>query len=318
MFETIPVDARHKLAARILSVIGSEEVLVTAIPDVTLFRRPAPVPPQAVVYEPSLAIIAQGRKKTLVGNETYIHDEAHFLLTAIDLPSIAEVIDASKDAPYLSILLKLDLQVVRELMAEIDMLDVDPAPQGTGLAIGPATEPLFGDVIRLLELLDTPKDIPILGRIILREIYYRVLTSSAGARLRQIVHVGTQSHRIAKAVDWIRKNYLQPLRIEELAASANMGVSTLHHHFRLLTAMSPLQYQKQLRLHEARRIMLSEGVDAKMAGFSVGYGSITQFSREYRRQFGAPPMADINALRNGDTVGKRSEKQMGDDLFVDR
>jgi AraC-like DNA-binding protein len=293
-------NARLRLAARISELTVDTEVLPTAIPDVTVYRRSSPVAPQAVIYEPSLAIIAQGGKRTIVGNETYTHDEAHFLLTAIDLPTIAEVINATEDAPYLSILLKLDLQVVRELITEIDMLDVDPTLPSTGMAIGPSTSDLFEDAARLLDLLNTPKDIPIMSLIVIRGMFYRVLTSPAGARLRQIVNAGTQSNRIARAVNWLRENYLQPLRVEELAAMANMGVSTLHHHFRLLTAMSPLQYQKQLRLHEARRLMLNNGINAKSAAARVGYESTTQFNREYRRQFGSPPMADIRVLRNGD------------------
>ncbi|PLZ00403.1 AraC family transcriptional regulator [Burkholderia sp. WAC0059] len=300
MPDSLGHNSRLRLAARILELTADTEVLPTAIPNVTVFRRPGPVAPQAVIYEPSLAIIAQGGKRTIVGNETYIHDDTHFLLTAIDLPTIVEVINATEEMPYLSILLKLDLRVVRELITEIDMLDVDPTSQSTGTAIGPSTETLFEDAVRLLDLLDESKDIPIMSRIIMRGMFYRVLTSPAGARLRQIVHAGTQSNRIAKVVNWLRENYLQPLRIEDLAAMANMGVSTLHHHFRLLTAMSPLQYQKQLRLHEARRLMLNDGLDTKSAAVRVGYESTTQFNREYRRQFGAPPMTDIRALRNGD------------------
>lgn len=300
MTELLAQNARLRLAARISELTVDSEVLSTAIPDLIVCRRTSPAAPQAVVYEPSLAIIAQGGKRTMVGNETYIHDEAHFLLTAIDLPTIAEVINASEEAPYLSVVLKLDLQIVRELITEIDMLDVDPALPSTGMAIGPATPALFEDAARLLDLLNSPKDIPIMSRIVIRGMLYRVLTSPVGARLRQIVNAGTQSNRIALAVSWLRENYLQPLRVEELAARANMGVSTLHHHFRLLTAMSPLQYQKQLRLHEARRLMLNNGVNAKSAALRVGYESTTQFNREYRRQFGSPPMTDIRALRNGD------------------
>lgn len=257
------------------------------------------MPPQAVVYAPSVAIIAQGKKRTIVGNETYIHDESHFLLTSMDLPTIAEVIEARNEAPYLSMVLHFDLQMVHELVTEIDTLEREFTPRDSGLAIGPVTSAIFEDASRLLDLLRNPRDIPILGKMIARSLVYRILTSPAGARLRQIVNVGTQSHRIAKAVAWLRENYLQPLWIEDLAAVANVGVSTLHHHFRALTAMSPVQYQKQLRLHEARRLMLSEGLDAKSAGLRVGYESTAQFNREYRRQFGAPPFSDVRTIKAG-------------------
>ncbi|WNJ81800.1 AraC family transcriptional regulator [Cedecea neteri] len=292
-------NVRLQLATYIKELTSETEVLETAIPGITLFRRSSPVAPQAVVYEPSLAIIAQGKKQTLVGNEVYIHDETRFLLTSIDLPTIAEVVDASEDKPYLSILIKLDLQIVRELITEIDLLDIDPAATFSGLATGPSTDDLFEDSIRLLTLLSTPKDIPIMRNIILRGMFYRVLTSPAGSRLREIVSAGSNSNRIASAVNWLRENYLLPLRIEELAGIANMGISTLHHHFRLLTSMSPLQYQKQLRLHEARRLMLNDGLNTSTASLRVGYESTTQFNREYRRQFGAPPMTDIRSLRSG-------------------
>ncbi|WP_213714169.1 AraC family transcriptional regulator [Cedecea lapagei] len=292
-------NVRLQLATYIKELTSETEVLETAISGITLFRRSSPVAPQAVVYEPSLAIIAQGKKQTLVGNEVYIHDETRFLLTSIDLPTIAEVVDASEDKPYLSILIKLDLQIVRELITEIDLLDIDPAVTFSGLATGPSTDDLFEDSIRLLTLLSTPKDIPIMRNIILRGMFYRVLTSPAGSRLREIVSAGSNSNRIASAVNWLRENYLLPLRIEELAGIANMGVSTLHHHFRLLTSMSPLQYQKQLRLHEARRLMLNDGLNTSAASLRVGYESTTQFNREYRRQFGTPPMTDIRSLRSG-------------------
>jgi len=299
--DSLATSSRHNLIEKITSLTSSAEDVVTAIPGVTLFRRPMPLPPIAVVYEPSLAIIAQGGKRTIVGNETYIHDKDHFLLTSIDLPTIAEVIEASEAAPYLSMLIRLDLDMVRDLMTEVDLVDADLAPSGTGLAIGPTTEPIFADALRLLELHEAPKDIPVLGKIILRGLVYRVLISPAGARLRQIVDTTTQSHRVAKAVGWLRENYLQPLKIDDLAAVANVGASTLHRHFRALTAMSPLQYQKQLRLHEARRLMMSDCIDAQAAALRVGYESTTQFNREYRRQFGSPPVTDIKSLKSGDS-----------------
>ncbi len=242
-------------------------------------------------------MILQGSKRVVLGDATYLYDESRFLLTAVNLPTITQVLMATPKEPYISILLKLDLVAAKQMIADVDLTERDAAAGGTGMATGPATVALFSALTRLIELLDTPRDIPILGDLIQREFLYRVLTSPAGARLRQIVRLGTQGDRIARAIDWLRDNYARPLRIEELADVSGMGVSTLHHHFRLLTAMSPLQFQKHLRLHEARRLMLSEELDAGNASLRVGYESPTQFNREYRRLFGTPPMRDVKVLR---------------------
>lgn len=289
---------RAELAQKIaLFVDGEGERAVVQLPGLNFVRRTTLTQPTAYLYEPSLAMIVQGRKRVVLGEATYIYDESRFLVTSVNLPTITQVLEASPEVPYLSLLMRLDLNVARQLMADIDLHDSDSSPTGTGMATGPATVELFDAFMRLANLLDTPKDLAHLGGLIQREILYRILTSSAGARLRQTVMIGTHSHRLAKAIDWLRENFKRPLRIEELAQAAGMGVSTLHHHFRALTAMSPLQYQKYLRLHEARRLLLVEDVDAGTAALRVGYESATQFSREYRRQFGAPPIRDIQTLR---------------------
>jgi AraC-like DNA-binding protein len=193
--------------------------------------------------------------------------------------------------------MRLDLQMARQVMADVDSQSPATPAKGAAMATGPATVELFDAVARLIRLLDKPQDLIHVGPLIQREILYRILTSSAGRRFRETIMTGTQSQRTARAIAWLRENYTQPLRIDELAALANMGVSTLHHHFRAMTAMSPLQYQKHLRLHEARRILLGEEVDAATAALRVGYESATQFNREYKRIFGAPPMRDINQHR---------------------
>lgn len=289
---------RADMGRKIAQKIGEAEELVTAIPGLTFFRRTGRTAPSSVLYAPSLSMIVHGSKRVVLGDATYIYNESRFLLTAMDLPTIVEVIEASQEVPYLSFQLKLDLNVARQLIADIDLQDIGAVPLETGMATGPATADLLQTTNRLIDLLETPKDIPILGDLIHREILYRLLTSPAGGRLRQTVMLGTLSNRTAKAITWLRENFTQPLRIEELARVASMGVSTLHHHFRAMTSMSPLQYQKHLRLHEARRLMLSDNVDAATAAFSVGYESATQFSREYRRLFGEPPMREIKALRS--------------------
>lgn len=225
-------------------------------------------------------------------------DGSSFLVSSIDIPVQSQIVEASEDVPLLSMLLRLDMAMVGEVLSREDL----PEPQGSshhhGLAVGATTTGLLGACIRLMETLDTPEDIPFLSPLIQREIIYRVLRTEQGQRLRAIATRGDLSHRTAKAIAWLKANYTKPLRMEELAEVSRMGVSTLHHQFRALTAMSPLQYQKQLRLQAARQRMLTEGIDATRAAYDVGYESVSQFSREYSRFFGQPPMRDIRALRD--------------------
>jgi len=243
-------------------------------------------------------VVAQGRKRATLGGSTFIFDESRYLLTSLDLPVICNVIEASEDVPYLCFVLKLEMSVVRELLSR-DEIPAHDTPSGNpAMATGETSAELFDACCRLVDLLNTPKDIPFLNGLIQREIIYRILQGPEGARLRSIATLGDQSHRTAKAIAWVRTNYAKPLRVEDLAKIAGMGVSTLHHHFRALAAMSPLQYQKHLRLHAARERMLIDGLDAASAAFEVGYESASQFNREYSRFFGQPPMRDIRTLRS--------------------
>jgi AraC-like DNA-binding protein len=286
---------RKELANKIAFFIGSGERLSTDVPGLLLSRRTAPTAP---TYEPSLAVVAQGRKQPDLGGTTFIFDESRYLLTSLDLPVICNVIEASEEVPYLCFVLKLEMPVVRELLTREEIQTPALPPQSPAMATGETTAELLEACCRLVDLLETPQDIPFLSRLIQHEIIYRILRGPEGARLRAIATLGDQSHRTAKAIAWVRTNYAQPLRVEDLAKIAGMGVSTLHHHFRALTAMSPLQYQKQLRLHAARERMLMDGLDAASVAFEVGYESASQFNREYRRFFGQPPMRDIRTLRS--------------------
>ncbi|WP_213982124.1 AraC family transcriptional regulator [Sphingomonas sp. dw_22] len=288
---------REVLGKRIERHMDATGRNATAIGGLNLYRCTGVTPAYSTIYEPSLAVIVHGRKRVVVGDETYLYDSSRFLLTAVDMPTIASVLDASPDQPHLAIMLKLDLETARHLIADMGLAAVEAGSMGAAIATGPATADLLDAVNRLIGLLETPQDIPILAGLIEREILYRLLTGPTGAQLRQTVSLGTQANRAARVIAWLRENYVLPVRVEALAEVAGMGVSTLHHHFRALTAMSPLQYQKHLRLHEARRLMLSEAIDAGSAALRVGYESPTQFSREYRRLFGAPPRRDIEALR---------------------
>jgi AraC-like DNA-binding protein len=269
----------------------------TAIPGLSLFQRVAPTPPASFMFEPRICVIAQGAKRVLLGDETYVYDAQHFLITSVDLPTVAEIIDASREKPYLGLVMKLDQREISQLTVDSNLPPPRPQQSSRGMATGDVTLPMLSTFQRLIELLDEPKDIPILAPIIQREIFYRLLVGDQGVRLRQMASAGSQSQQIARAIDWLKGNFTKPLRIDDLAAQVNMSTSTFHHHFRAVTAMSPLQYQKWLRLNEARRLLLAENQDATTAAFQVGYESPSQFSREYGRLFGAPPLRDITSLR---------------------
>ena len=275
-----------------------EGLLVTAIPGVSLARRDAPTPPTSSLYEPSICVIAQGVKCVLLGDDTYVFDAHHFLLTSVDLPTVVQILHASREQPYLSLLVQLDPREMAQLMADSHLPSPQAQHSSRGMATGAVTVPLLSACQRLLDLLAAPQDIPILAPLIQREILYRLLVGEQGTRLRQIALAGSPSQQITQAIAWLKRHCTIPLRIEDLAAQAHMSPSTFHHHFRELTAMSPLQYQKWLRLNEARRLMLMERLDATAAALQVGYASPSQFSREYRRVFGAPPLRDITSLRH--------------------
>jgi len=270
---------------------------VTAIPGLSLYRRYEPTQPTSIMYEPRICMIAQGAKRVLLGDDTFVYDEHHFLIASVDLPTVVQIIKASREKPYLGLVLKLDQREMSQLMADSNLPPPRSQQSSRGMAVGEVTLPLLNGFQRLIDLLAEPKDIPILAPIIQREIVYRLLVGDQGARLRQIASVGSQSQQIARAIDWLKDNFTRPLRIDDLATQVNMSTSTFHHHFRALTAMSPLQFQKWLRLNEARRSMLTDHLDAATAAFQVGYESPSQFSREYGRLFGAPPLRDITNLR---------------------
>jgi AraC-like DNA-binding protein len=291
-------ELRTELARKIALFMGSEEKRVTDIPGLMLVRRTAPTAPCSITYEPSVTVIAQGRKRVELGRNVFIYDAARFLLTSVDLPVVSRVIEASEAVPCLALSLKLEMPMVRELLSREEIQVAEVPPDSPAMATGETTVEFLSACCRLVDLLNSPPDIPFLSGLIQREIIYRVLRSAEGARLRAIATLGEQSHRTAKAIAWIRTNYAKPLRVEDLADIAGMGVSTLHHHFRVLTAMSPLQYQKQFRLQAARGRMLMDGLDAASAAFEVGYESASQFNREYSRFFGQPPMRDIRTLRS--------------------
>jgi AraC-like DNA-binding protein len=289
--------ALDALAKSIARWTDKDGLHVTAISALSLSRRDASTEPTSYMYEPSICVIAQGAKRVLLGDDTYVLDVHHFLLTSVDLPTVVQIIQASREQPYLGLILNLDRREMSQLMTDSNLPPPRAQQSNRGMSTGEVTLPLLSACQRLIDLLAAPQDIPILAPVIQREIVYRLLVGDQGARLRQIVSAGSQSHQIAQAIEWLKRHYTRPLRIDDLAAQAHMSPSTFHHHFRALTAMSPLQYQKWLRLNEARRLMLTERLEVATAAFQVGYESPSQFSREYSRLFGAPPLRDITYLR---------------------
>lgn len=300
------VAIRTELSHKITAHIRTEGTQATNIPGLVLYRRSAPTACSSATYEPRLIVFVQGQKIISVGKTTILCDESTFLLTSIDLPVVSQVIKASQDAPILGLLLKLEMPEVRRILSEEEFALPEEVSGARGMAVGVTSVELLSACSRLMDLLDTPQDIPFLSSLIQREIIYRLLRSPQGHHLRAIATSGEQSNRTAKAVAWLRTNYAKPLRVEELAGVAQMGLSTLHHHFRSLTSMSPLQYQKHLRLHVARERMINEDLDATSAAFEVGYESTSQFNREYSRFFGQPPKRDVKARRLALTEATRS------------
>ncbi|MGC4060478.1 MAG: AraC family transcriptional regulator [Aquabacterium sp.] len=271
----------------------------TAIPTLQLIRASAPAQRLPAVYEPGVVVVIQGRKQATLGNEVLVYDPLNYLVISVTMLPQGQIIEASPDKPYLCVRVNIDPREVASLMLEAGR--TQPATIGTdmgrGLNVARVSEPLLDAVLRLLRLLRTPQDAAVLAPLAVREIYYRVLTGELGPQLHALAVTDGHAQRIVRAIDLLKRRYAEPVRIEEVAEAVHMSPSSLHQHFKQVTSMSPLQYQKHLRLHQARRLMLTDGLDAATAGHQVGYESPSQFSREYRRLFGAPPKAEIQVLK---------------------
>ena len=276
---------------------GVDGIHHTPIPGLTFFRHASPSTPACAVVKSVFALLVQGAKRVVLADESYDYDHRHYLITSVDLPLLAQITQASAAAPYLGLALDLDARQIGELMSK--MVPVAPSTTSVlrGLAVSDITADILDATLRLARLLATPEAIPVLAPLIQQELLYRLLTGEQGARLRDVAIKGSQGHQISRAIQWINQRFAQPMAIDELAGVVSMSKSSLHHHFKALTSMSPLQYQKTLRLQEARRLMLVEQLDAASACHRVGYESPSQFSREYRRVFGAPPLKDIAQMR---------------------
>jgi AraC-like DNA-binding protein len=267
------------------------------IPELFLYRTDVPTEVTPVVYEPSLCIMLQGEKEVYLNTDRLIYDPLSYLLVPITVPVSGKVTQASPEQPYLALRMTIDLKELADLVIDLGGRVERSTSQVKAMSMGRVDESLLSAVSRLVQLLDKPADIPVLYPLLKREILYRLLLGDLGSQLRDFMLLDSQGHRISKVIELLRKKYNEPLRIKELADEVHLSESALFQAFKAVTAMSPLQYQKKLRLNEARRIMLHEGVEAATASYKVGYESPSQFSREYSRLFGAPPKTDIERVR---------------------
>ena len=287
---------QDELAARI-SHAHPHDGVVEIQPGLHFGRFSHPIGPVYASLPPSFCVVAQGVKDVLVGANTFRYDPAHYLITTMELPLSATIVEASPSCPYLSLRLVLDSAVVTSMMVESGDLQQGGDGGVTAVGVSPLDADLLDASLRLARLAADPDDYRVIAPLVTREIVYRLLVGPQGNRLRHLAKFGGQGHRIARAIETLRENFDQPLRIEDLSRLLHMSVSGFHAHFKAVTSMSPLQFQKQLRLQEARRLMLSEHLDAGQAGLRVGYEDASQFNREYKRQFGEPPLRNVERLR---------------------
>lgn len=296
--------SRDELVERLARVTG-EDRTIEPLPGLVLHRYSAPLKPSHGVTRGSLCVIAQGSKQVQLGNERYQYDPFHYLLATAGLPVTGQLLEASREKPYLSLRMDLDAELVGSVMIQLGHYVPPSHAEVRAISVSFLDAGLLDAVLRLVRLVETPAEAPFLAPLVKREIVYRLWMGEQGERLRYIAALGGYTHHIAKTVDRLRQDLSQPLRIEAIARDLGMSVSGFHHHFKAVTAMSPLQFQKRLRLQEARRLLLSERLDAASAAYRVGYNDASQFSREYKRLFGLPPIRDVQQLRVGVNVAEQ-------------
>ncbi|WP_089131070.1 AraC family transcriptional regulator [Tolypothrix sp. NIES-4075] len=287
---------RDELKERIAQAIRNDGT-IEPLKGLHLHRFSSPMEACHTASVPAFCVLAQGSKEVLLGSDRYQYDPAHYLLVTVKLPIVSQILEASKAQPCLSLRLDLDATLVGSVMVEAGYPASQSRANVKAMDVSSLEASLLDAVVRLVRLLNTPAEAQVLMPLIAREIIYRLLIGEQGNRLRQIAVLGGYTHHIARAVDRLRKDFNQPLRIESIARELGMSVSGFHHHFKSVTAMSPLQFQKQLRLQEARRLMLGQNLDATSAAYRVGYDDASHFNREYKRLFGAPPIRDVERLR---------------------
>ncbi|WP_228469246.1 AraC family transcriptional regulator [Paenibacillus sp. JNUCC31] len=293
------IQQQQELARLIERFTPEEGSYPTAIPSLAFIRASQVSQPIHAVHEPALCIVAQGSKLVILGQESYTYDPSQYLVASINLPISGQVVQATAERPYLCLRLDFNSGQIFDLIQNLPSTHIRPEPSTRrGLFVSSTKPPLLEAVIRLVRLMDTPEDIPVLAPLMIREILYRMIQDEHGYSIRQFAVQNSHAQHIAQVIEVIQSEYAHPLRIQQLAAMINMSTSSLHHHFKAVTAMSPLQYQKQIRLQEARRLLLAGSTDAADAAFQVGYESPSQFSREYARMYGLPPKSDIKRLRH--------------------
>ena len=291
-------ELNDSLKEKLLKWLPEQSRLETPIPGLALTRHDENTSAIRCFYTPMIALVVQGFKRSMIGDHEANYGELHCVTVGIDMPGVFHITDASPQAPFLSLSVKLDRRIITQLITEVPSIVTAQEGEVTPIVVDEAGKDLLQVFSRLVELLDTPSRIPALAPMIIREIHYYLLCGSQGKCLRLFNTNGTQANQIAQAISWLRENYTSPLRMEELARYVNMAPSTFNRHFKEVTSLSPLQFQKRLRLYEAERLMLLEGKDAGTAALMVGYESGSQFNREYKRQFGAPPRKDIAKKRS--------------------
>lgn len=288
---------RAELVSRMLDAVPEDGTLDALGGLFYLHRESAPTEPLHAVSYPSVCVMAQGAKVLHLGDTGHRYDPFHYLLITAELPVSSEIVGASAEEPYLSMVLRLDPDLVGQVMIESGEAGGEDAREPLALDVSPLGEDLLDAALRLVRLMDQPDEAAVLAPLVMREIVYRLLRGAQGDRLRHLAAVGGHRSRIAAAIQRIHEDYDQALPVDALAEEAGLSASRFHHHFRAVTGMTPLQFQKQLRLQEARRLLLGEDLDAATAGYRVGYNSASHFSRDYKRQFGAPPLRDVEKLR---------------------
>jgi len=287
---------REDLVERISRAMP-EDGSLEVFPGFFLARSSARMESMSSLHQPAFCFVAQGRKRALLGDEVFVYDPGNYLIYTVDLPLTFQVDEASSEKPYLGLRLDLDPTLVAAVVMESGIKIKNAPSTEKAMDVGPVDADMLGAVLRLVRLVEKPENGRILAPLIIREVIYRLLISGQGGRLGHMLASEGDTRRISKAIGHLRQNLDQPLRIDDIARQLGMSVSGFHHHFKSVTAMSPLQFQKQIRLQEARRLMLGEDLDAASAGFRVGYDDPSYFSRDYKKQFGAPPQRDIANLR---------------------
>jgi AraC-like DNA-binding protein len=287
----------YLLKEKLLRLMPDPGLYPTAIEGLMIARHHDAKEIENCVYKPMVAVVIQGIKRSVIGSQVYRYGVNHCLVVGVDIPSANHAIVASPEQPFLAVALELNKYLITQLAAEIPPSSKLGDDTYKGMAVAEVDPDVLDAFLRLVDLLDKPGQIPVLAPLIIREIHFRLLIGPQGERLRMVNTLGTQSNQIARSITWLRDNYKAPIQVDELAKKVNMATSTFHRHFRQVTTLSPLQFQKRLRLYEAQRLMLLDNENAAIAALAVGYESPTQFNREYKRMFGEPPHTHVNRLR---------------------